>query len=187
MSNQNGASREEAIEHYGIKGMKWGVRRTDEQLARANRRSKGSLKRESKYLDKSAKVAAKGANKNYAPNRTRKIKEARARAARDKMAVNKAALEYSLATTNKGRKAAAKELEKSYDKYINSPDLDIGNKMTRGEKAFGAIAITAFSVSAGSLAPVVGGVAGGTLAVKGTKRRIEKDRKRFNEDRVMRI
>ena len=41
-TNELKPSLEEALEHYGVKGMKWGVRRTPEQLgrARANRTAK---------------------------------------------------------------------------------------------------------------------------------------------------
>lgn len=38
----------ESLEHYGIKGMKWGVRRTDAQLARARGKRKGSVKKKVK-------------------------------------------------------------------------------------------------------------------------------------------
>lgn len=37
-------SLDDVLEHYGIKGMRWGVRRSDEQLARARGRRKKSGK-----------------------------------------------------------------------------------------------------------------------------------------------
>lgn len=50
---------EEALSHYGVKGMRWGVRRTDEQLARARAKRKGGKFKETpkNVQSKDAKVA----------------------------------------------------------------------------------------------------------------------------------
>lgn len=44
---------DDILEHYGIKGMRWGVRRTDEQLARA----RGRRKKEGKPVTPTKKSA----------------------------------------------------------------------------------------------------------------------------------
>lgn len=56
----------DALEHYGIKGMKWGVRRSDEQLARARGKRKGGVK---KKVKKAAKAVDKAAGDYQAHKR----------------------------------------------------------------------------------------------------------------------
>lgn len=50
--------REDILQHYGVKGMKWGVRRTDSQLGEASKSKAASPSRKSKssYLEKAEKL-----------------------------------------------------------------------------------------------------------------------------------
>ena len=50
-------SLEEALEHYGVMGMKWGVRRSDKQLARASKAVKKSAKQQVDFYKKPAERA----------------------------------------------------------------------------------------------------------------------------------
>lgn len=49
---------DEVLEHYGIKGMRWGVRRSERQLARARGKSSPKKKTEPKKSVDAAKAAA---------------------------------------------------------------------------------------------------------------------------------
>lgn len=52
---------DDVLEHYGIKGMKWGVRRSDEQLARARgRRKTKEVSPDAERAKESFKKARKG-------------------------------------------------------------------------------------------------------------------------------
>ena len=61
-------SLEEALEHYGVKGMKWGVRRTQAQLDRAA----GRVKKAGKAVGRAAAKSAKQQVDFYKDPRTKK-------------------------------------------------------------------------------------------------------------------
>lgn len=92
-------SLEDALEHYGVKGMRWGVR-------------KSSSERVSTEQIKAARL------KNDA--RLAKIQQAD--------------IDYRLATTKKGKKAAIDTIAKYGREINNDPDTRIASKMTKGEK-----------------------------------------------------
>lgn len=50
------------IEHYGVKGMKWGVRRTPEQLGHYREKA---LKKSNKRYDREIERARKQANRGF--------------------------------------------------------------------------------------------------------------------------
>jgi signal recognition particle subunit SEC65 len=54
---------DDVLEHYGIKGMKWGVRRTEEQLARARGKRFGRKSKEPPPQSEDAKRARASAEK----------------------------------------------------------------------------------------------------------------------------
>lgn len=67
--------------HYGIKGMKWGVRRTPEQLGRLS--SEGSLKSLSSITKESQKIV------NVAKGRSDRVKKKKKEASEAKMNLEK--------------------------------------------------------------------------------------------------
>lgn len=153
----------EELTHYGVKGMRWGVRRSDAQLAKAT-----------KPKGKAGKEPSKSKQK------TNRIKQARGRSAKQEVRVQKAKAELLLAENDKQRKGAAKKLETEYGKYVNSPDRTTAARMTRGQKAAvgaGALLATVMTTPVGGAA-FLAGAAGGNKYVKS---RVRKDRKRFND------
>ena len=74
--------------HYGVKGMKWGVRRTDEQLAKARSSAKSSDQNDGKSKDelKSAYLAAGKADK---PKKLSKAEQAKSLAENQKKFLEK--------------------------------------------------------------------------------------------------
>jgi hypothetical protein len=113
---------EEALEHYGIKGMKWGVRRDRSVLDRQAGRTSGPK------LDKAADQIKK---------RDKRITEARKTVQADKVAVNKARMKVIKTRFNEGRKAAVAikkgELKDLKVKKIMNPDRIDAAKMKSGE------------------------------------------------------
>ena len=98
------------LRHYGVKGMKWGVRRTQKQLA-----------------DSKAVTSKKGEARKQA------IKDARSRDATRAAAVTK---QQRAADVAKGKDKAKElvKLDKLKNERISNPDFVNSNYLTRGEK-----------------------------------------------------
>lgn len=100
---------EQVLEHYGVKGQKWGVRRSVKQLAsaagRANQKSK---------------------------QRTADIKGARKQAAKKEVAVYKSAAKTILSKDNRSRIENGKKTVEAFKDFRTNAATAV--KMTRGEK-----------------------------------------------------
>lgn len=69
---------DDVLEHYGIKGMRWGVRRTDEQLARARGRRRSSRREKSPdaaAAEEAKKKAKKGGVSSLSNQELKKLNE----------------------------------------------------------------------------------------------------------------
>lgn len=187
MIHKEKPSLEEAIEHFGVKGMRWGVRRSDAQLAKAKQeRVQNRTGRREKNIKRAADQYRKASGSKVATKKSKKIYEARANLNEQALKVERAKLDVVLAKTAKGRSAATKTLKKEYGTYINSQDQEMANKMSTGEKAaFGVWGATTSIV----ISPLGAAAYLGTVAAlsKAKKSRVEKDKKRFNETGVARL
>lgn len=132
---------DEAIEHYGIKGMRWGVRRTPEQLARA----RGERLRKGKSVTPT-KAVAKVASQLKTANKARDadIKNAREQIPELKKKYKSAKKEYKVQRKEVGRKEAKKSLKPVQQKLWDAREL--GSKKTSGE-ALASIAIDIVSAN----------------------------------------
>ena len=157
---------EDVIAHYGVKGMRWGVRRTPEQLAKRQVRDN--------------KVTDKAGNKLKGAERTARIKEARGNVKKQELAVQKAQIEKAQATTKKGRDAANEVLKREYKKYVNHPDLADSLAQTRGQKAAFALATGAVGLATGG-AGAIAFLGGGAAVSKYMKTATDAERNAYNE------
>lgn len=153
---------EEELEHYGIKGMKWGVRRTEAQLARAR-----------------GKVG--DANKRRKARDT-EIKEARGRIGKKKAHVNLKRMGgvHPLSTSEERKKSRAKASELKID-MMKDPDRITASRMTSGQKAMtglktlGVVSTPAGLLTAAALTTMELGAR--ELATMGVKADVEKRNK----------
>lgn len=146
--------KQDVIEHHGVKGMRWGVRRSDDQLARAN----GSSRAEKK----AAKVKAKADKKAAAAKEDQEIAEARLRQGERANDLEKQAFRTYAANGEAALKRAMNKYDKMETELFENPDAEIANKMTSGEKRAAAIDMT---ISLGIL--LAGATVAGTTLAKG--------------------
>lgn len=118
------------LAHYGIKGMKWGVRR---------RRSEGG-------------EASGPSRKEQRSQRNREIMEARSRQAARQRKFQEAQAEFVVARTRKGEARAEKLMREMEKAYFTNPDAQTAARMTTGEKWAAAIAFAGVGLSTISLA-----------------------------------
>lgn len=141
---------EDFLEHFGVKGMKWGVKKSEgggtgfqgpakskptkaDILEARNNISSQARAAENKYYEKVGQTDAR-----YAAN---KLKDpATAKAVRDK-----------------GYKKAMEQLDKDYGQIDKDPDAAIANKMTTGEKWATAATLTLTGVAFAGYAAAVAG------------------------------
>jgi hypothetical protein len=145
----------EVVEHYGVKGMKWGVRRNQAALDRAAGRKRTTIK---ERVDKSRA-------------KTIETKDARARVASKERQLNRQVDVVNLAEAGKKQADEYLKLEKMSVDFMKDPDRSTALRLTAGEKA--AVAAIAALPGPGTATAV------GMLAVNaGQKSMVKKQRQR---------
>lgn len=146
-------SLEEALEHYGVLGMKWGVRRSDEELSRAKK-----------------KKALKKAKAELTPS---EIKDARVRDAGRVRKLNRQIDAVNLAEEGKEQARELEKLEQMSIERLKHPDAANALRMTDGEKA-AHVALAVLLPGPGT----VGALASAGLRVS-TRKAYEKQQKKY--------
>lgn len=108
----------EYLEHYGVKGMRWGVRRSEAERAAARK-------------GRQEKKAAKKADRKA---RNQGIKDARSRQQKRYEEWNEAEKDFYKSLFTGGRKEAYRNLEDKATNYNYNKDAYTAQKMTTGEK-----------------------------------------------------
>lgn len=117
------ANRDDQLIHYGIKGMRWGVRRTEEQLARA--RGESTTKKKSSGGIFSKKKATKKSSKSASEEKPKK-KVSEMDDAELKQVVERLRLENAYRTLTPKQESLGK---KFVEKLLVDPALNAGNKV----------------------------------------------------------
>lgn len=121
-------SLDDDLTHYGVKGMKWGVRRSEAQLSRARGVKKAVKKSAKDQVDfykpaiKKTKKAVKTV-KDYSKERDATIKKAREDTPALKKKYKQAKKEYKVERKEIGRKEAKKALKPVKDKFVNTREI----------------------------------------------------------------
>lgn len=116
--------------HYGVKGMRWGVRRAEQRLATAKGERDLVRKMNKTYMDNSRRRAAQEAE---AANKISKRygdavrKHGEKRVAKDQKKVDRQNALFDKKVANRERKA---KIERTYDKILS--DTDWGERATLG-------------------------------------------------------
>lgn len=103
-------SNETTLAHYGVKGMRWGVRKDN--------------------IDKSRALSAR--QKQRLEN-DKKVHQARATQKRAGDTYEKATLDYLNSTTSEGRRAAEKVMDKAFAEAYDPKTVMMADSLTSGE------------------------------------------------------
>jgi predicted phage gp36 major capsid-like protein len=161
--------------HYGVKGMKWGVRRSEAELARSRARKEAF-----REAYESTKYDLKGVSSQ---EKKAIIKEARRNqtARRREIVDAKRTLRKSRKTlTAEGEAAAKKHISDLEFEYITNPDRHTSARTTRGEKAvLIALGVVSPPITGGAVAGyVIGNELVARSAAKNIVRRQEEEAKK---------
>ena len=179
--------------HHGIKGMKWGVRRSPEQLgySKAERRDRASRAREVGNLQIESRSAAKGMAKD-----NRKIAKAEKKVGKAEAAAAKAEKKYGKDTVGalaakydvtkakakvKAAKSDAKEwqsiatelkrqMEHTAYSDLSQASINKGRRQARAIRMTSAVTSAASSGSVGALVSPLGGAIGAVLGARAGSR-----------------
>jgi hypothetical protein len=116
---------EEALAHFGVKGMKWGVRKPDDSGGGSG-----------------------GPAKLKGKERTDAILNARVRQGARKYAYQNATAEFMVARTAKGQDAAEKSMRKLEKEFYEGEDFKLSKQYTTGEKWVGGVSWAALGAAA---------------------------------------
>lgn len=103
--------KDDSLQHFGVKGMRWGIRKAEDSADGSSAKPKKSTKPTNADI-KSARERQK--------TRAREFEEASA--------------EYYTSRTAKGEAAAERLMRNKEWELYNGPDRDIADRMTTGEK-----------------------------------------------------
>lgn len=126
---------DEFLAHYGVKGMRWGVRK----------RSEGGGSSEPTRKERRAQ-------------KNREIVTARSRQAARERNFQEAQAEFIVARTNKGQDRAERMMRQMEREYYTHPDAATAQRMTSGEKWATGLTLVGFGLSAASLVARAGRV-----------------------------
>lgn len=107
MANDFGDIPISELSHHGIKGMKWGVRRTPEQLGRKSKKKKPTKQEISE---------ARNRHNERLDTITRQVDRA------------------NIIGTKTAKTKAVSQIRKTAEEGLKSGDIAVGSKLTRGEK-----------------------------------------------------
>lgn len=156
------------LEHYGVKGMKWGVRRGKDGVRPIARTLDNSRFGQAAKKNVARYESSKGAKRQ--PKRkvsNQEIIDARVRQAARVAKIYEADIKVRTATTKKGKESALKVVQKNGELLYNSRDAKIAAKWTTREKV-GVVAVGTL------LAPGLGTAAGvGGIILNNRRTRLE--------------
>lgn len=142
---------EDFLSHYGILGMKWGVRKAESQ-ERIDRGDHTSPKDPKKVATESNSSSSSAPKKVKKPT-SDEIKAARARQNLRQRKYEEAQGDFIVARTAKGQDKAEKIMRELEKDFFTNPDKEISERMTTGEKWMTGVNVAAtLALTAGSIA-----------------------------------
>lgn len=135
---------DDILEHHGVKGMKWGVRkrRDGDSGGRSSRRSS-----KKSGDDSDARPSKRATRKASRAARDAAIKDARKKLGEKDDAYEKATLDYLNASSDKGRKTAEKVMTKAYQELNNKDLQKTAAQRTGKEKVVNAASIAVYGAT----------------------------------------
>lgn len=110
------------LAHYGVKGMKWGKRKSG---------SEGPSRKELRTMDKAERAKDRAEAEKRSQDNDKRIQDAREQVLPKAKAVKQARDQYKLEKRQIGKVAAKKPYLKAQDEFLNT--LDVAKQKTRKE------------------------------------------------------